>query len=119
MTIISTQVNLLFAHGDSERLVQEALDRGYLSHVLVEIDAERLYPVFFYDPVRLSQELAISTEHGQRFVAETGMIVLPEVTIENMRDAVNALYKEGYFDRLVPVDRDVLAKADPYVWPPK
>lgn len=118
MTIISTEVKLVFANGVSERQVQEALDRGYLSHVLVEIEAQRLYPVFFYDPVRLAQELAMNAKHGEPFVAETGMIVLTEITIENMRDAVNALFKEGFFERLIPIDRDRLAKVDPYAWPP-
>jgi hypothetical protein len=118
MATISTQVSLVFVRDFSEREAQEARDRGCLSHVLVEVDGQRLYPVFFYDPVRLAQDLTTSAEHGQSFIAETGMIVLPEVTIENMRDAVNALYKEGFFDHLIPVDRDRLAKADPYAWPP-
>ena len=47
-----------------------------------------------------------------------GMILVPEVTIEKMREAINALHSEGFFDRLITVDRDRRAKADPYAWPP-
>jgi hypothetical protein len=62
--------------GERERQLDEAPDRGYLSHVLVEIDGDRdrLYPVFFYSIGRLERELKVSSEHGQPFIAEIGMM---------------------------------------------
>jgi hypothetical protein len=112
----STQ--LVFVCDFSEREAAEARDRGCLSHVLVEINGDRLYPVFFYDAIRLGQDLSTSAEHGEPFVAETGMIVLTEVTIEAMESAVERLFHHGFFNYLTPISRDRLASADPYCWPP-
>ena len=109
---------LIFACGFSEREAFEARDRGVLSHVLVEICGELLYPVYFYDPCRLAQELDIDTEHGTPFLAEPGMIVLPEITVEAMESAVERLYQSRFFNYLTPVSRERLATADPYQWPP-
>jgi hypothetical protein len=113
-----SSAKLVFVHGFSERDSAEARDRGYLSHVLVEIDGVRLYPVLFYDPVRLQQDLEEGLKHDRSFLAEPGMIVLPDVTLDAMQDAVQRLCREGYFDYLVPLSREKLADADPYQWPP-
>jgi hypothetical protein len=96
----------------------EAQDRGYLSHVLVELDGGNLYPVFFYDPTRLQQDLAEGIRSGRPFVADPGMIVVPEVTPDAMRDAVDRLVGEGFFDHLVPVHEADLGRGNPYCWPP-
>lgn len=109
---------LVFVRDFSEREAAEARDRGYLSHVLVEIDGSRLYPVVFYDPVRLQQDVDESARHGRPFVADPGMIVLPDVTIEAMQQAVQQLCQEGYFDYLAAIDRERLSEADPHSWPP-
>ena len=52
---------LIFVREFAERDAAEARDRGYLSHVLVELDGTRLYPVTFYDGVRLQQDLEESS----------------------------------------------------------
>jgi hypothetical protein len=109
---------LLFVQEFSEREASEARDRGYLSHVLVEVDGRDLYPVFFYDPIRLRQDLEASAKTGRPYVADPGMIVLPDITIEAMEAAVRGLCAEGFFKHLVPVTKDCLDKANPYSWPP-
>lgn len=101
----------------SDREESEARDRGYLSHVLVDIN-DQFYPVVFYDPIRLKQDLEMSQTHGRAFVADPAMIVLPDITIDAMQDAVQRLCDEGFFRRFVPVTKEQLAVADPYEWPP-
>jgi hypothetical protein len=114
----SPVAKLVFVHDFSERDAIEAQDRGYLSHVLAEIDGVRLYPVVFYDPVRLQQDLEEMSGHGRAFVCEPGLIVLPDVTLEAMQAAVQRLAQEGFFDYMVPLSRERLREADPYRWPP-
>ena len=96
MCPIKTPIRIVFAREFSDMDVMEALHRGCLSHVMVEIDGRGLYPVFFYDAVRLCQDLESSAEQGDEFLAESGMIVLKEVTPEAMQLAAEGLFKQGF-----------------------
>jgi hypothetical protein len=89
-----------------------------LSHVVIELDPGRLYPVFFYDPTRLQQDLTEGIRCGHPFIADPGMIVVPEITPTAMRDAVDGLVGEGFFDHLVPVREEDLSSGDLHSWPP-
>lgn len=80
-----------------ERLAMEARDRGYLGGVTVELANGSLHFVCFYDPVRLAQDLEVVTKQGRHYVAEKGMIVLPEVTLDNMKKAISELDEDGFF----------------------
>jgi hypothetical protein len=95
---------LIFEYGFDERDQCEAQDRGYLSHVRVLLRNGCSYSVVFYDHIRLGQDLEEEVKLGHKFIAEPGMIVLPEVTLENMQFAVNKLEQEGFFAHLVPVE---------------
>jgi hypothetical protein len=117
MSATSSGVKLVFAREFSEREAMEARDRGYLSHVLVELDGH-LYPVVFYDPIRLQQDLELNVKHGRTFVADPGMIVITDITIEAMQEAIQRLSQEGYFNYLTPLNQDCLSSADQYSWPP-
>lgn len=89
---------LVFEGEFGEREIFEAKSRGYRSDVEVLLSEGKKYPVFFYDCTRLRQDLEAEMENGIAFVAEVGMIVVPEVTIENMTAAVAALVRQGYFN---------------------
>lgn len=80
-----------------ERLAFEAKARGYLGGVTVELADESMHPVFFYDIVRLGQDIEEERRLGRPFVAEQGMIVVTEITMENMAHAVRSLEKNGFF----------------------
>jgi hypothetical protein len=109
---------LRFVREFSDKDAFEAQARGYLSHVMVEFDGGRIYPIFFYDVVRLQQDLEESVKQGRRFIADAGMIVLEEITPESMKAAVEQLGREGFFDRLTPMTKDDVLSASPYQWPP-
>ena len=81
---------------DGRRLF-EATDRGYLAGVSVELADGSRHPVFFYDPVRLVQELEDDTKRGRAFIAEKGMIVVNDVTLDSMTAAVRELARQGFF----------------------
>jgi len=91
---------LSFEYPFDELAQIEAKTRGFLSDATVRLPDGTRYPLFFYDPIRLSQELKSESETGRMCVAEPGMIVVPEVTLDNMQKAVGRLWREGFFNSL-------------------
>jgi hypothetical protein len=90
---------LHFDYDYDDRLAEEARARGHLGGVVVELADGTTHDVFFYDAVRLAQDLEEETRLGRPFVAEKGMIVLNDITLDNMRFAVSALVSQGFFGR--------------------
>ena len=101
----SHNFQLIFPESFDERSRQEMPDRGYLSHVLVELHDDSRYQVEFIDPVRLSQEVNDYRELDIPCYAEPGLIVLSEVTLERVEEAVQYLHRQGFFKDLKPVNR--------------
>ena len=95
---------IVFPEGFSEQDSFEMLHRGYLSHATVEAEDDKKYPVYFVDPTRLQQDLLAYTKLGTPFFAEPGLIVLNEVTVEVIHAAVEALWKQGFFEYLRPIE---------------
>ena len=95
---------LVFDYPFDERSQFEAKARGYLSHAKVQQSNGAFYPVVFYDPVRLGQDLESEVSTGRKCVADPGMIVVSEVTLENMTAAINKLTEEGFFNHLKPIE---------------
>jgi hypothetical protein len=91
---------LVFQHPFDEAAAYEAEVRGYLGYAAVELSDGTRYPVVFYDPVRLQQDLEVEAGEGRAFIAEPGMIVIPEVTLGRMQDAIERLFQNGFFDSL-------------------
>jgi hypothetical protein len=91
-------VELVLPQGFDDRAATEARDRGYLSHVCVRRGDGRFVPVVFYDIVRLRQDTEDDFRRGTQCVGEPGLIIVPEVTIEAMRAAVERLDREDFFE---------------------
>ena len=88
---------LVFDYEYTEAFAYEAWARGQCGAVSVEMSDGRRYPVYFYDAERLAQDLEEETKLGRPFLAEKGLIVLSEVTLENMQKAVEFLASQGFF----------------------
>jgi hypothetical protein len=108
---------LIFLNGFTERDAYEAAARGYLSHVVVALESKLLYPITFYDPIRLKQDLDDMAANGVGFIAEPGIIILQEITIEMMESSVQVLSKQGYFDHFLPITMEEI-HASHGAWPP-
>lgn len=80
----------------------EAEKKGIWTAHVVLADGRR-FRVTFYDPARLAQDLESYQSLDQAYVAEPGMIVVPEVTRERMTAAIRQLADEGYFEHLAPL----------------
>jgi hypothetical protein len=97
-----------------ERAAFEMPLKGWLS-TWVEFDDGRRYRVYFSDLIRLQQDLDEQAESGSACFAEPGLIVVREVTVDAIQDAVHFLWKRGYFDDLKaePPDGVELSEAPP------
>ena len=93
------RIKLTFKYGWEEKDDEETPMKGYRSDGIVQTP-EGEYPVYFIDPIRLQQDLEAEMELGTPFLAEPGLIILPEVTREGMENVVRQLWEQGYFEFL-------------------
>ncbi len=94
---------LTFKYGWDDKDDEETSMKGYRSDGIVQCSEGEMYPVYFIDPIRLQQDLEAEEELGSAFLAEPGLIILPEVTREAMENVVRQLWEQGYFDSLKPL----------------
>ena len=96
MAVVEKGMTVRFpADYDSQSEFETPL-RGYLSEVEVELDGLR-HHLFCIDPVRLGQELKSNIDSGRPCFAEPNLIILPEVTTEAIKTAVEGLARDGFF----------------------
>src|SRR5712692_7288011 len=88
---------VVFPKWYDERGEWEANEKGWLQGVEVRFSNGDVHALFFYDPVRLAQDLETDAKHGRPFVAHPGMIVIPEITREAIVDVIGKLAEEAYF----------------------
>jgi len=99
-----TYPRLIFREPFEGQTAFEVPQKGWYNGLTVELEGGSQYEVFFYDPVRLSQDLESEVQQGNRYLAEPGMIVVPEINEISMREAIVALFKQGWFDHLRPAN---------------
>ncbi len=77
---------------------------GYRGDAVVELADGDTFPVYFYEPDAVREELEARSKSGfGRFVAEPGLVIVPEITLVNMKSSVRELIEVGYFNHLRPV----------------
>jgi hypothetical protein len=92
---------LAFKEKFDERLAFEVSQKGWCGIAVVELPEGGRVDVFFYSPTRLAQDLETDMKAGHHYIAEPGLIVVPEVTLPYMEAAVEQLYRQGYFEHFV------------------
>jgi hypothetical protein len=92
-----------------ERAREECAARGYLPGTVIEFADGQRYELYFYDPVRLGQDLAADLPHGVPCVAEVNMVVVSEITPNSIRAAVTYLVEIGYFRKIKALAAEPLA----------
>ncbi len=102
MSTAMTEPLIQFPDGYDALCEFETPARGYLSNVLVSLEDGSRYQLCFYDPVRLEQDLQEEVKSGRGYFAELNLILLPEVTTENIRKAVHGLWHDGLFQHFKP-----------------
>jgi hypothetical protein len=96
-----TEYQVLFPPWYDERWEAEAPAKGFLPGVQVAVGGRR-YSFYFIDPSRLQQTLEDDQAAGRPYYAEPGLVVVPEVSTEAIRQAVAGLVRDGFFHRLAP-----------------
>ena len=92
---------LVFEYDVHER---DLAPHGYRGDVVVELAEGEAFPVYFYEPNAIREELEGRTRSGfGQFVAEPGLVVIPEITLASMKSSVLELIEVGYFAHLRPV----------------
>ncbi len=91
---------LRFPEWYDERAEWEVASKGWLQGAVVAFSDGARYSVFFYDSVRLGQDLVAE---GRGYIAEPGLIVVPELTRAAMTEAVAALVADGFFRTQMPL----------------
>jgi hypothetical protein len=87
---------IIFPEGFDERAAFEAPLKGWLN-AQIELEDGCRYAVYFSDPIRLQQDVDEAVKSAKPCFAEPGLIIVPEVTIKAIQDAVQFLWKQGFF----------------------
>jgi hypothetical protein len=88
---------IVFPDWYDDRGEAEAEAKGWLQGVEVRFRDGTTQALFFYDPIRLSQDLEEEGKSSEPFVAYPGLIVIPRITRQAILAAVGKLIKESYF----------------------
>lgn len=99
MVLTAPTFRFHFPPGFDDRAEFEMPAKGYLAGGVVET-ADGSYPVTFFDPIRLAQDLELAAEHGPGVVAEPGLVVVSEVTREVILGAIAELLRQQFFDHI-------------------
>ncbi|MBX9622207.1 MAG: hypothetical protein K2X82_00175 [Gemmataceae bacterium] len=109
MTIETPELTYHAPPGFDDRAEYEMEMKGHLCGGGVEFPDGRRYPVTFFDPVRLSQELEVLTGRGEPAFIEPGLVVIPGVTRDGIRRSLPELVRQRFFDHLRPLGAEVPA----------
>jgi hypothetical protein len=90
---------VIFPEGFDERAAFETPLKGWLK-AQVELEDGCRYAVYFTDPLRLQQDVDEAVKHERPCFAEPGLITIPEATVQAIQDAVQFLWKQGFFAAL-------------------
>lgn len=81
---------------------EEARTRGLLDHVTVELADGRRFAMGFHVPSRVTQEAESSLAHDPVCFADPRIVMVKDVTLDLILQAVQHLERRNYFDALVP-----------------
>src|SRR5947209_2690454 len=99
---------LVFDH-DVDEL--DMAPHGYRGDVIVEFADGKSFPVYFYEPDAIREELDGRSKSGfGRYVAEPGLVVIPEICVAGMKASVLELIEVGYLTHLRPCEDRQLTK---------
>jgi hypothetical protein len=90
---------VIFPEGFDERATFETPLKGWLK-AQVELEDGCRYAVYFSDPIRLQQDVDEAVKSERPCFTEPGLIIVPEVTVQAIQDAVQFLWKQGFFASL-------------------
>src|SRR5690242_8918195 len=85
----------------SEHDSLEMRAKGYIN-LRIAVAPGVSHTLYFTDPVRLGQDVDAELRQGYPCFDQPGLVIVPEVTVENIDKAVPYLWRSGFFSRLRP-----------------
>lgn len=107
MTLATPGMTYHFPPEFDERAEYEMTLKGHLCGGEAELADGRRFPVTFFDPVRLSQDVEGMSRRGEPAFIEPGLVVVPEVTRERILQTLPELLRQRFFDHLKPLSAPV------------
>jgi hypothetical protein len=98
--------------GFDERAAAEVALKGWLS-VQVELARGERYVLYFCDLTRLQQDMDEAIQQRKPCFTEPGLIIVPEVTMRAIQEAVQFLWEQGFFTSLKPDQGEEVAASIP------
>jgi hypothetical protein len=89
---------LVFLEGFTDFDRFETPLRGYRFGVYLNHNG-KCYPLCFYTPFVLAEELENDIKWNGGYIAEYGMVIIDDVTLDNMLETTRKLLNSPYFDR--------------------
>ena len=90
--------NILY--GEKTEIAEfEAINKGYRNDITVVIN-EKKYKLYITDMIRLHQDFDSETEDEGTFQNEPNMIIVKEVSNEEIEKTIEELFNQGFFDKL-------------------
>ncbi|KWX88794.1 hypothetical protein AMQ83_04515 [Paenibacillus riograndensis] len=93
----------VFFLDDTELAEFEGNSKGYRNDVYVEV-LNKLFNIKVYDIVRLQQDFELELETYGYYSVEPNLILVKEVSKEEIEFVVRKLYEQKYFESVKPVD---------------
>ena len=84
---------------DTELAELDAEMRGYRGDVIVEIGSKK-YKLYITSMIRLRQDFDRSREYYGYYCAEPNMLLVEDVTREEIEKVIKAAFEEKYFEKL-------------------
>jgi hypothetical protein len=103
MTLTTPEITFHFPLDFDDRAEYEMALKGHLCGGEVEFRDGRRFPVTFFDPVRLAQDLETMSRQGEPAFIQPALVVVPEVTSEVIVKTLSALVRQHFFDHLRPL----------------
>jgi hypothetical protein len=88
-----------------EKSAFDLAQKSYFNPIIVDLPDRRRVPIHFRDPARLTQDLQTHLKAKKHCIADPTLVVIPQVTAQNMVVAVTELYHTGYFAPLNPTEQ--------------
>jgi hypothetical protein len=99
MTKDTTPYVVVFPDWYDERAEYEHSAKGFLPDVEVRFADGYRHRLYFYDAIRLGQDLEAEVEQGRPYLSEPGLVIVPEVTRTSILKAVAGLWQRDFFSR--------------------
>ena len=113
MTLTTPTYTFRFPEGFDDRDEAEMTSKGFLTGSVLELPDGRRFPVTFFDPIRLAQDLEQAGQHGVSVVAEPGLLVVPEVTSDAIKVVLDELTRQRFFDPILCGTPSLASEAAP------